>query len=239
MRSQSIKLAVATLFAAGAMGLSTAASAGIVLNTTGLKADATLTFSVGAFGSATAAGITFNPLGNMTKVKDVVVVDEYGVEDLVPQFNLPVTKADVSVGWDLSIKANSGDSTRSALQMVRGARSAVLANFSLDFKAHVINADFIINGATTKGSVYSFDVIVPEKISFKNLVLNQSVTVGNMILTETAQDTLGDALNLSEPLRATLRTQDWGTISVLVTSYKRSPAVSNKPFTVNDIPTAP
>ena len=236
MTISSMKLALGSTVLGLGLAVGGSASAGIVLPTQGLKANATLTFSLPAYGSATAARITFKSLGNMTKNGDITVVDEFGVEDVVPQWNLPVTKADVSIGWDLKIKANSGASTRSALQMTRGSKSIVVANFVVDFNKHLLTSDFITGGVTTNGGLYTFEEIVPQKISFKGLVLNQSVTIGKLILTEAAQQTLGDALALSDVLRATLKTQDWGTIAILVTSYKRSPAVSTTPFTAADIP---
>jgi hypothetical protein len=231
-------------FAVGSLligGLTMAGSASaLVLNTAGLKANATLTFSVPAYYSATGKGvdIAFSGAGNMTYNGDVDVLDpEVGETSPVPQFNLPVTKADVKVGWDLSIKARSGDSTRSALVLNRRGIKLVLANFTVNFEEKKLYADFIKpDGTTTRDVLYTFVELVPQKVSFKGLVLNQSVTLGKLILTDSAQQTMGDVLNLSKPLRATLVSQDWGTLQILVTSYKRSPAVSTRPFTAADIP---
>ena len=222
-----------------ATGLLTATGASaLTLNTTGLKANATLTFSVPAYYSATGSSIGFTPAGNMTLNGMVDVVDpETGEPAPVPQYNLPVTKATVKIGWDLSIKATSGDSARSALLLDRRGATIGLANFKVDFEGKQVIADFLLpDGSTINQGLYSFVELVPQKISFKGLVLNQSVTIGKLILTEAAQDTLGDALKLSAPLRATLVTQDWGTIAILVTSYKRSPKVSDVPFTHADLP---
>ena len=225
------KIALTAAMIAGA-----ASASALTLNTTGLKANATLTFSVPAYGSATAASIAFKPVGNMTYNGDVQVMDpEIGETSPIPQYNLPVTKADVKIGWDLSIKATSGDSTRSALQLNRRAARLTLANFKVDFVGKVVKADFIkADGTTTNLNLYTFEEIIPQKISFKNLVLNQSVTIGELVLTPEAQNLMGDALVLSAPLRATLVEQKWGEIAILVTSYKRSPAVSNKPYTAAD-----
>jgi hypothetical protein len=237
MSISSVKLAVGSALLASGLGLSGTASA-LTLNTSGLKANATLTFSVSAYGSATAAGITFGQLANMTRNADVAVTDEYGNVDMVPQWNLPVTKADVTVGLLSGIKTNYGNSTRSVLQIKRSGRTLTLANFVLNFKTNQITADYILDrtAGTKGGTVFDFKPLAPEKVSLKGLVLNQSVTVGKMILTQSAQTTMGDFLALSPPLRATLVTQDWGTIATLVTSYRRSPAVSDKPFTVADLP---
>jgi len=229
----------AALLATGLIASGTASA--LTLNTTGLKANSVLTFSVAAFGASSAAGITFKGLGNMTKIGDVTVIDpESGLEEVVPQFNQPITKADISIGWDLKITANSGNATRSALQVARGSRQATLANFVVDFKAKILYADVITGGVTTsKAAIYTFVETVPQKISFPNLVLNQSVTIGELRFTQQAQDLLGDALALSAPLRASLAGLDFGNIAILVTSYKRSPAVSSTPFTAADLPTTP
>jgi hypothetical protein len=239
MSTKLFNFALAPMLLAAGLTVGTSASA-LTLNTVGLKANATLTFSVPAYGSATAASITFKPVANMTLNGMVDVVDpESGEPSPVPQYNLPVTKADVAIGWDLSIKATSGDSVRSALLLQRRNTAIGLANFKVDFVNKVVLCDFILtDGTTTNGGVYTFNEIIPQKISFKGLVLNQSVTIGNLVLTTAAQKLLGDTLALSAPLRATLVTQDWGTIAILVTSYKRSPAVSNKPFVAADLTAA-
>jgi hypothetical protein len=229
--------ALSSALALGAAGLSTSASA-LTLNTTGLKANATLTFSVPAYYSATGKGvdIKFRGLGNMTYNGDVPVIDpEVGEASPVPQFNLPVTKADVTIGWDLKVRAKSGDSVRSALELNRRGVPLVLANFKVDFDNKVLLCDFIkADGTVTHGGLYSFVEIVPQNISLKGLVLNQTVTIGKLVLTESARNLMGDTLNLSAPLRATLVEQDWGTIAIQVTSYKRSPAASDRPFTAAD-----
>lgn len=238
--SVTIKSAFGAAFLATGLIASGTASA-LTLNTTALQANSKLTFSVAAFGASTAAGITFVPLGNMKKIGDITVKDpESGLDEVVPQFNQPVTKADVTVGWDLKITANSGLATRSVLQIKRGSRNAALANFTVDFKAKVLYADVIVAGVTTtKAPIYSFVEKTPQKISFPNLTLNQSVTIGDLRFTTQAQTLLGDALALSAPLRASLAALDFGTIEVLVTSFKRSPAASDKPYTAADLAAAP
>lgn len=242
MTFSTLRFAAGSLFLAGGLTVGTAANALITLPTQGLQANATLTFSVPAYTSSTAAGITISALGNTIQNEDVGVLDpESGITDYVGQFVFPVTKANVTIGWDLKIKANWGASVRSALKLTRGARYAVLANFLVDFNQKVLFADFIkSNGETQlKQPLYTFVEVVPQKISFKNLVLNQSVTIGDLALPQGAQDFLGDELALSAPLRATLGAQRWGEIAILVTSYKRSPAVSTQPFTADDLPAAP
>ena len=101
----------------------------------------------------------------------------------------------------------------------------------------IVFADiFTSTGTTTQAAIYTFKDNGDLKISFKGFVLNQSQTISNLIFTQQTQDILATELALSAPLKATLATQDWGTIAVKVTSYKRSPAVSNKPLTPADVP---
>ena len=234
----SIKSAVGGLFLAAGLAFSGAASAGITLDTSALKANAELQLTTAATGASASARILFSPLGNTTQLDSVPVFDEELGENVdVPRFNMPVTKAKISIGWDLKITANSGESSRSALFIKRGTANLVLANFAIDFDKEIVYADVIQNGVTTgKVEIYTFDVVEPQKISFKNLVLNQSVKIGNLKFTQAAQDTLGNGLNLAASVRAALAELDFGTISILVTSYKRSPKANATPFTAADIP---
>lgn len=235
----SFKSAVVGSVLATGLAFSGAASAGITLDTSALKADATLQFLNAAYGPSTAAGITFGPLGNTVQLEDAQEYDPF-IEMYfpVPRFGMPVTKATISIGWDLKIHANNGQSSRSALNLKRGNLQVVLANFSIDFDKEIVYADVFTNGQLTKAksTVYTFDVVEPQKISFKNLVLNQSVKIGNLKLTQEAQDSLGNGLGLQGPIRDTLATLDFGTIAVLVTSYKRTPKANATPFTAADIP---
>lgn len=234
----SFKLAFGSALLASGLAFSGSASA-LVLNTTGLKANSVLTFTVAAYGSASAAGITFRPLGNMTRLADVDVLDpEVGETVPTPSFNQPVTKADIKIGWDLKITPTAGDATRSGLQIIRGQRTATLANFSVNFEKSVLYGDVILKDGTTKSqiAIYNFVKNPDLVISFKNLVLNQTQSIKTLIFTQELQDLLATELALSAPLKATLATSDWGTIAIKVTSYKRSPAVSNKPLVAADIP---
>lgn len=235
------KFALGSVVLAASLASSTA-FAGITLNTTGLQANSVLTFTPSAYGSSTAAGISFRPLGNMTRLPDATVVDpETELDTQVPVFNQPVTKAEISIGWDLSITPVSGAAVRSGLQIIRKVGTqvnhATLANFNVKFTEKKVYADiFTATGTTAAAPLYDFVDNGDLKISFKGFVLNQTQSVSKLIFTQQAQDILGTALNLSAPLRATLATQDWGTIAVKVTSYKRSPAVSNVPLTPADVP---
>jgi hypothetical protein len=241
MTVSSIKFAVGSMLVAGGLAASGAASA-LTINTTGMQANSVLTFTVAAYGSATAAGINFRPFANMTALPMVTVVDpETGLDAQVPSFNQPVTKADVSVGWDLKITPTAGAATRSGLQLVRkvGSQttSATLANFNVKFTEKVLYCDiFTPTGVTTAAQLYTFKDNGDLKISLKGLVLNMSQTISNLVFTKVAQDTLATALNLSAPLKATLATQDWGTLAIKVTSYKRTPAMSDKALVPADVP---
>lgn len=220
------------------LAFSGAASA-LSLNTTGLKANSVLTFSVSGYGSSSAAGITYRPLGNMTRLADVMTMDpETGEAEPTPSFNQPVTKADIKIGWDLKITPTAGNATRSALQLIRGSRTVTLANFRIDFTQKVLYGDVIFKDGTTQSqlAIYSFKDNGDLHISFKNLVLNQTQSISNLIFTPGLQQIIGTELALSAPLKATLATTDWGVIAVKVTSYKRSPAVSDKPLTAAEVP---
>lgn len=233
------KSAVGGLFLAGGLAFSGAASAGITLDTTGLKADATLLFGLDATNAAAAANVKYGPLANTVELPPVVVHDDINETDVsLQKFSMPVTKAKISIGWDLKITANSGESSRSALLIKRGStKTVVLANFSIDFDKEIVYADSFVNGVSTgKIEVYTFDVVEPQTISFKNLVLNQSVKIGNLKFTKPTADLIGNGLGLSPIIQQQLAALDYGTISVLVTSYKRSPKANATPFTLADIP---
>ncbi len=216
-----------------------ASALALSLNTTGLKADSVLTFSVEGFGSSTAAGIKYRPLGNMTQLPDVLVLDpESGEMVPSPSYNQPITKVDINVGWDLKITPVAGNATRSGLQLIRGQRTMTLGNFRLDLANKQLVGDVILKDGTTKKQIVIYNLVKNDDlvISFKNLVLNQTQSVKNMIFTQELQDLVGSELNLSAPLKATLATTDWGTIAVKVTSYKRTPKVSDVPLVAADIP---
>lgn len=233
------KSAVVGSVLATGLAFSGAASAGITLDTSALKSDAILQLANTAYTVASSMQINFLPLANTTRLADGQEYDPIFEQNFpVPRFNMPVTKATISIGWDLKITANNGQSSRSVLQLKRGTVNVVLANFFVDFDKEIVYADVFTNGKLTKSksTVYTFDVVEPQKISFKNLVLNQSVKIGNLRLTQEAQDTLGDGLVIAPVLRPQLANLDFGTISILVTSYKRTPKANATPFTAADIP---
>jgi hypothetical protein len=230
----SIKFAfTSTLVAVATLG-ATSASA-LTLNTTGLKANAVLQFSVAAAGSTKAAGVTITNAGNATKLADATVDSSK-----VPVFNLPVTKVDVSIGSKLNIIPNYGLSTGAALRLGTPdlGGDAVLANFRVDFKTKIVSADLIdVFEKTTKAAIplYTFEEVKPQVVSLKGLVLNQKNYLGKLVFVPSVIDPLGNALLIDPVLRTALATLDWGTINVEVTSFKRSPAISDKAFTLANV----
>jgi hypothetical protein len=237
--TSSIKFAFAsTLVAVATLG-ATSASA-LTLNTTGLKANAVLQFSVAASGSTKAAGVTITNAGNVTKLADAAAVDGQGKPTTVPVFNLPVTKVDVSIGSKLNIIPNYGLSSGAALRLGTPdlGGDAVLANFRVDFKTKIVSADLIdVFEKTTKAAIplYSFEEVKPQVVSLKGLVLNQKNYLGKLVFVPSVIDPLGNALLIDPVLRAALSELDWGTINVEVTSYKRSPSISDKAFTLANV----
>ncbi len=237
IRTQPLKFAFFGAVLAAGLTVGQTASA-LTLNTSGLKANATLTFAYDAYYTLIGSRSSIAALGNTVDRGFVTGTNADGESGDVPVFEMPVTQATVSIGWDLSIKADAGKSTRSALLLARGSRSAVLANFEIDFKAKIVYADLITGGVTTnKMPLYTFEVVTPQKISLKNLVLNMSETIGELRVTPTSKTALGTALGLTEPVQLALAELDFGQIAIQVTSYKRTPKANDKPYTQADVPT--
>ncbi|HEX5371119.1 MAG TPA: hypothetical protein VFW84_00135 [Aquabacterium sp.] len=224
---------IALTSVAMALGLAAASSASaLTLDTSGLKANATFAFSTQAFGSATAAGVTIAAAGNTTQGANTAEGN--------PTFIMPVTKATVSIGWDLKIKTQSGESLGSALRLETPALGGVgaLANFTIDYTKNIVYCDIIdayMGTTAPKVALYTGKMVGAEVISLKGLVLNQNSTLGNLIFTADAAQKVGDVLLIDEVLRASLATIDWGTINAVVTSYKRPNKISNKAFTLADM----
>jgi hypothetical protein len=232
------KIAVSSSLLAFAALASSSASA-LTLNTTGLKANAVLQFSLEAYGSSTAAGISFAKGGTITDLPAATVTNSQGNPAKVPVFNMPVTKVDVSIGPKLNIIPNYGLSTGAALHVTSAdGGDAYLANFKVDFKTKTITADLIdayLKTVETAVPLYTFEEVKPQVVSFKGLVLTEKNFLGKMVFTPTIIPKLADALLISPGLIPALAGLDWGTINVEVTTYKRSPAVSNKAFTLANI----
>ncbi|MDE2594623.1 MAG: PEP-CTERM sorting domain-containing protein [Burkholderiales bacterium] len=209
--------------------VSTGASA-LTLPTTFVQADAVFNFSQDAVDSLAAARTTISPLGN-----------SFAVASATQAFDLPVTKVDVSIGlFPPSLTPVSGESMGSALLITRGARSLALANFQIDFNNEKVKADIITNGITTKGvSIYDFDVASPLHIGLSGWTLNMTEQLNHLVLTSEGLTAFASALNLSRVLQAPLTTLDFGTINIDIKGALRLPPVSDKPFTVANMPAVP
>jgi hypothetical protein len=232
------KIAISSSLVAFAALASSSASA-LTLNTAALKANAVLQFSLEAFGSSSAAGISFAKGGTITDLPAATVSNSQGNPTTVPVFNLPVTKVDVSIGSSLNIIPNYGLSTGAALHVTSAdGGDAYLANFKVDFKNKIITADLIdayLKTVETALPLYTFVEVKPQVVSLKGLVLNEKNYLGKLVFTPTIIPKLTNALLVSPGLVPALAGLDWGTINVEVTSYKRSPAVSDKAFTLANI----
>lgn len=212
-----------------ALGVSSTASA-LSLSTTYLKADSVFELSDMALAALDASGSKMSALGN-----------SFEVASGTQAFDLPVTKVDVSIGiFPPSLKPVSGDASGSALLISRGSRSLALANFHIDFANEKVNADIITNGVTTKGvSIYDFDVASPLSIGLSGLTLNMTEKLNHLVLTPEALTTIAAALNLNKVLQAPLKTLDFGTINIDIKGALRLPGVSDKPFTLANMPAVP
>jgi hypothetical protein len=237
------RFALTGVMAVAGLAVSTGASA-LTLNTAGLKATSVLTLSYAGYGSATGAGVSFVPLGNMTKIGDVSVYDPDLDENvLVPSYNQPVTKADVAVGWDLKIKPKSGQASRSALQLVRTGKGGVknwvvLANFDVNFTDKMLYGDVFTSAGTVLNHVpiYSFKDNGDLKIGLKGLALTMKQSISELYFQPVTSDEIGKTLALSVPLKAVLVSTDWGNIKIDVSTALRIPKVNDKPLTIADIP---
>ena len=165
-----------------------------------------------------------------------------GRKATAPVYNFPITKADVSLSWDLKATPNTGLTNRSALRFTNEFGDVVLANFDVDFKGQVLYCDLIdtVAGTTAKRiPLYTFIKTQPDSTSLKGFVLNQTGQLGKLVFTKEAADRLAAGLNIDDVLRSTLEVIDWGKIDIKVTSYKRSPKVNDKPLTLADVPALP
>lgn len=207
------------------VGLTGSASA-LSLNTTALQATSTLQFSSDAFNAASLARISFSALGNAYEKGSVTYSD--GIK--VPTFVLPVTSADVSLGWSLKLSPNSGEASGAGLLLTRGNRQLGLANFTIDYATDRVYADVLANGVSTNMAVYSFVEQSDLNIGLKGLSLTMNQTLGSLKLTTQAADTFASVLGLSDVLKHTMAGLDYGTIAINITTALRSP-VSDKALT--------
>lgn len=233
MSIASFKIAAATAVLAAAF----APAQALTLNTAALKANSTITFSAEGFSNATAATVKIKPYGNTVQLADATAIGSSGREVKVPVFQFPVTKADVSVGWDLKIEPVSGQTARSALRLTSDFGDVVLANFDLNFKENRLYADVLdfYGQKSTRVVLYTTVKTKPSVISLKGFVLNQTAQVGDLMFTPESRDLVAAALGLDEVLKAALAQLKWGTIDVLVTSFARKPAVNATPLKLSDV----
>lgn len=224
MNMRSFK-AGATLMVAAMVGFSGTASA-LSLNTQALQATSTLQFSSEAYGMASLVGISFGAWGNTYQSGSKTTAD--GVT--VPTFVLPVTNADVSLGWNLKLSPESGEAIGSGLMLTRGNRQLGLANFSIDYKTDKVYADVIANGKSTNMAVYSFTEMSDLQIGLKGLALTMNQTLGSLKLTTQATDTFASVLGLDSFIRGAMGVLDFGTITIDIKTALRMP-ISDNPLT--------
>ena len=239
-------LATVTACAAG-LAMSTAAHSAITLNTAGVDAQSVFTFSTVAVGqmglvnvSVAAAAGSNTTLNSITPTVD----PESGLTVDVPAFNMPVTKAQIKVGWDLKISPVAGDAMRSALILSRPAGrgqpplKVALANFRIDFVNEVMNADIITaTGVSSNVPLYNFTDNKDTKISLKGLALIMTGSFRDMIFDDAAADKIGDGLNIAAVLRPPLKEAQWGGVAINVNVLKKRPGgkVNDTPITAADL----
>jgi hypothetical protein len=229
----SIKAAGVVL--ASSLAISTSAQA-LTLDTTFVAANSVFSLSQEAWDAMTAASTGISALGiasNATPVKS-------STGDLLPSFNLPISKVDVSLGLNPLVTPNYGEASGSALQISRGSKSVVLANFAIDYSHDLVLADITANGVTTKAtSLYSFDP-TDLKIGLSGLTLNMHQTLSNLMFTDSALATFSSGLSLGKALTAGLASIDFGSITIDINGALRSP-INAKPYVASlaAVPEAP
>lgn len=225
----------AGLAAVTTLALSTSAQA-LTLDTTFLQANSVFALSQDALDAMSAASTSMSALGNASAAASTMSA----TGDLLPAFNLPVTKVDVSLGlppFSPLVSPNSGDASGSALAITRGSKSVVLANFVIDYSKDLVLADITANGVTTKNtSLYSFTA-TDLKIGLNGLTLNMHQKLSNLMFTDSALTSFTSGLNLSKALATPLKTLDFGTITIDINGALRSP-INATPYTAA-VPEAP
>lgn len=225
----------AGIAAASALAMSTSAQA-LTLDTTFLQANSVFALSQDALDVMSASSTTMSSLGNASAAASI----KSATGDMLPAFNLPVTKVDVSLGlppFSPLVSPNWGNATGSALAITRGSKSVVLANFVIDYSKDLVLADITANGVTTKNtSLYSFTA-TDLKIGLNGLTLNMHQKLSNLTFTESALTSFTSGLSLSKALATPLRTLDFGSITIDINGALRSP-INATPYTVA-VPEAP
>lgn len=220
-------------FSAALVGVSLASASlsaqaiSMTLPTTNINADSTFAFSTDSYDMMSALGIGVSGLGNATKLAGAGW-----------SFDMPVTEVSVDLGL-FKLSPVAGEAMGSALGFTRkNADGFVLANFGLDFKRNVLQADFTTTSGTTKAiDVFNFQVAQDLKISMDGgLSLNMSLD--NMMLTSGAQSRFASALKLESFAVAAMGMMDFGSIKVNIDPSLRFD-VSGKAFTASVVPEAP
>lgn len=224
MNMLSFRNGCVALVATVGMGVSGSASA-LSLDTTFLQATSTLQFSASAYNATNLLNISFSSLGNTYQNGSVTT---NGVS--VPTFVLPVTNADVSIGWNLKISPNSGDATGSGLLLTRGYAQLGLANFSIDYTTDKVYADVLAGGKSTNMAVYSFTELTDLNIGLKGLSLTMNQTLGTLKLTNEAANTFASVLGIDDVFKGVMLGLDFGTITIDINTGLRKP-VSDNPLT--------
>ena len=202
----------------------------LTLPTANLNAKSTFNFSDDATYYMDGLGVKVSALGNTKQVT--------GGETL--SFNMPVTE--VSVGVSLlppALTPIAGEAMGSALAFTRaGSSGFALANFGMDFKRNVLQADFITSSGTTKSmDIFNFQVDQGLKISM-NGGLSLTMNMDNMFLTNAAATSFGAALNLPQYAKNVLTMMDFGSLAVAIDPSLRF-GVSDKAFTANALSAVP
>lgn len=233
MSIASFKIAATSAILAAAF----APAQALTLNTAGLKSNATITISAEGLANATASTVKMTPFGNTVQLADAIATGSSGREVKVPVFQFPITKVNVSIGWDLKIEAVSGESARSALRLTSDFGDLVFANFDLNLKENKLYADILdyYGQKSTRVVLYNVVKTKPSTISLKGFVLNQTAQVSDLIFPPATVDIVAAGLGLDEVLKGALNQLKWGTIDVAVTSYARKPKVNDTPLKLSDV----
>jgi hypothetical protein len=209
--------------------LSTSASAlTMTLPTTNLNAMSTFSFNSDVQDIMSNMGMYVGALGNSQQVKDGIW-----------SFDMPVTQVSLNASLiPLSLTPVSGKATGSALGIYSEEGALQLANFSLDFKRNVLQADLITTAGTTKNfDVYNFKVDQGLHLSTSG-GLSMKMALTNMMLTTGAQSAFTQALALPTFASAILGNMDFGRLDINISPSLRF-GVSDKPYTATMVPEAP
>ncbi len=221
------KFLSAAALVVGGFAMAGSASAAVTLNTSGLKANSTLTISKSALDLASANGMSFSAGGNATGSKGTFV--------------LPVTQAVLNVGLFTPTTPVSGKSIGSAVIVTKGtgdtAKRVGLSNFSVDYSTHQISGDLIYGSTSTNMSLFSFKEQTPLKISLKGLSLTMNQTIGNLTLSSQANAAIKADLGVSTDAASKFSAVNFGTVVIDISTASRTGklAIGTRAFTPADM----